>query len=103
MTTTESKWAARVEAWRSSEKTAEEFASGQGFEPSTLRYWASRLRAAARKRPTPAVRMARVVRPEGTQDAKSVEVIVGNARIAVMRGFDAELLREVVAALGAGR
>jgi len=38
MATTQEKWAERVRAWRSSGKTAEEFASEFEFEPSTLRY-----------------------------------------------------------------
>jgi len=45
MTPTETKWAARIEAWRASAKTAEEFAAGQGYEPSTLKFWASKLRS----------------------------------------------------------
>ncbi len=45
MTATEAKWAARVRDWRASGKSAEAFAVGQAFESSTLRYWASRLKA----------------------------------------------------------
>jgi len=44
MTETEAKWAARVLEWRESGKAAEEFAEGRGFEASTLRFWASRLK-----------------------------------------------------------
>ena len=47
----------------------------------------------------PRVRMARVVRRAGsTTDA--LTVCVGSARVEVRPGFDAGLLRELVAALG---
>lgn len=76
MATTQEKWAERVRAWRSSGKTAEEFASEFDFEPSTLRYWSSRLKsagssaavtpietAAKRARIQPTAMIARVVSP----------------------------------------
>src|SRR5437868_760335 len=47
MTETEAKWTERVREWRASAQTAEQFAQGRGFEASTLRYWASRLRTKA--------------------------------------------------------
>jgi hypothetical protein len=53
------------------------------------------------------VALARVVRraaprAEAPQSAE-LEVTIGGARVVVRQGFDAELLREVVAALGASR
>jgi hypothetical protein len=60
------KWAGRVSEWRRSGKLVEEFAEGKGFQASTLRYWASRLKK-AKSEPVgtaPVVRMARVVRRE---------------------------------------
>lgn len=106
MTPTAAKWNERVRDWRASGKTAEAFAVGQNFEPTTLRYWASRLKTEAASKPsTP---MARVVRvgPRALRDSaggSGLEVAVGDARIVVRRGFDAELLRQVAAALGAAR
>jgi putative endopeptidase len=47
MAGTQARWAERVQAWRASGKTAEEFATGLNFEASTLRYWASRLKSDA--------------------------------------------------------
>ena len=90
---------------------------GQAFEPSTLRYWASRLKASVaapttlQEVPGPkAVAMARVVRrrrspPVAVRGAETVEIAIaiGAARITVGRGFDPELLRHVVAALGGGQ
>jgi hypothetical protein len=106
MTPTAAKWDERVRDWRASGKTAEEFAVGQNFEASTLRYWASRLKTEGPSKS--AMAMARVVRRESRTVRKDavggeVEVIVGEARIVVRRGFDAELLRDVTAALGATR
>jgi transposase len=114
MTETEAKWAERIRRWRASGKTAKEFAGGQGFEGSTLRYWASMLKRrdsskrakavaarAPQTRPVAAtpVRLVRV-RPMRRAPAGSMVVAVGAARIELRRGFDHALLREVVATLG---
>jgi hypothetical protein len=117
MTTTEAKWTARVREWRESGKSAEAFAEGRQFEASTLRYWASRLKRSAPTTtpdvapaaPKPAVTMARVVRRRrgrpaaGARVSTELAIAIGDARIMVSHGFDAELLRAVVAALGGGR
>ena len=44
MTETETKWSERVREWKSSGRTAKEFAEGRDFKASTLVYWASCLR-----------------------------------------------------------
>lgn len=104
MTETQAKWAARVSEWRQGGKPAEEFAEGRGFEPSTLRYWASRLkRGTGVAAETPAVRMARVVRRSESMDSATacagIVVEIGTARVTIRRGFDQLLLREVVESL----
>lgn len=112
MTDTEAKWKDRVQAWRSSGKTAEAFVADEDFEASTLRYWASRLKgelkasgAAVSSAPSQ-VAMARVIRRRRSRataspsSASELELVVGGARITVGRGFDAGLLREIVLALG---
>lgn len=102
MTETETKWSNRVQEWKASGRTAEEFAQGQGFEPSTLRFWASKLRqvkTAPVMERVPRVRMARVI-PAAAGSEDTLVVVVGAARVAVRAGFDVALLREVVAALG---
>ena len=83
---------------------------GQPFKPSTLKWRASVQRRAGERQPkgralTESIRMARVVsRSRVTQRASSGLVVeVSGARIALARGFDAELLAEVVRALGASR
>jgi transposase len=111
-TSTAAKWSERVREWRASGKTAEEFASAFEFEASTLRYWASRLKTEAAGVAVPTI--ARVVRRRAQPSAslpglrefsaeRAVEVVVGSARILVRPGFDAELLRQVAAALGSLR
>lgn len=105
MTETEAKWAGRVLEWRESGKGAEEFAEGRGFEASTLRFWASRLKnkKAESTERTPVVRMARVVRAappaQSTAGDACIVVEVGQVRVAVRRGFDVSVLREIIAAL----
>jgi len=101
-------WNERVRAWRASGQAAPEFAAGRGFEASTLRYWASRLRRRpAEEAPTPAdgarVRMVRVTPVATSAVTKPVTVSIGAARIDVHAGFDRELLRAIVDALGGGR
>ena len=109
MTETQAKWAERVQAWRASGKTADEYASAFEFQASTLRYWASRLKTESAEKPTVMARVVRrpsralVVEPVGAGIQSEVEVAVGGARILVRRGFDAELLRQVAAALGTAR
>jgi hypothetical protein len=109
MTETETKWAGRVSEWRQSGKAAEEFAEGRGFEASTLRFWASRLKK-VKAEPggnPPVVRLARVVRrsrlPLVDGADAGVVVEVGRARVTVRRGFDPSVLREVLDALQGGR
>jgi transposase len=106
MTSTEAKWSARVSEWRASGQTAKEFCEGKDFTAGGLRYWSSRLRQGKEKATaTEAVRIARVVRAESLPapiDA-SLFVEVAGARVGVQRGFDPEVLRAVVAALGGGR
>lgn len=109
MTSTEEKWSERVRDWRASGKTAEEFAAAFDFEASTLRYWASRLKTGTEKAPV----LAQVIRRQRRTPSSSpgavaerspeVEVVIGTARIVVRRGFDVELLQQVVAALGGRR
>lgn len=103
MTKTEATWAERVRAWRASGQTAWEFAQGRGFEASTLRYWASRLRRDGLDAPpkTPRVRLLRVTPAPAA--APSLVVAVGAAQIEVRTGFDRALLRDVIDALGGSR
>lgn len=108
MTDNEMKWAVRIREWKESGKSPEEFAQGQGYEGSTIRYWASRLRRAqtatiATGETAPSistVRMARVA-PSKAAIENTLAVSVGDAVVHVRPGFDGTLLREIVAALRA--
>ena len=109
MRTRAAEWSERVRAWRESGQSAEEFAkAGAGYRPTTLRWWASELARRSspsktrRRRSRPTVTMARVVR-RAKQVEGAIAIRVGSAVIAVHRGFDAQLLRDVVSALGSGR
>lgn len=114
------RWGELVAAWESSGQTAEAFASAHGVTERTLRWWkfelARRANNEPRRRPprrdsasmpgrgvvfAPVVRRgARAV--EGSRAGSSMSglaVVAGGARIVVERGFDGQLLREVVRAL----
>ena len=111
MTGTEAKWAERVREWRESGKRAEEFAAGQPFAASTLRWWGTELRRRVEggggrggEESIPMARVVRRVRPRVPESGPGgVVVEVSGARITVARGFDAELFSEVVRALAGAR
>lgn len=108
------RWAEYVAQWEASGGSARAFAQGHGIAQASLRWWKSELARRSRDEParrspgpTPKrelrVAIARVVRdgeqPPAEQEPTEVTVTVGEARIVVQRGFDAELLRAVVDAL----
>jgi hypothetical protein len=112
MTKTDARWLERIRQWKESGKTAEEFAVGQPFKASTLKWRAAELRRTegGGKRygkgsaVDGSVRFARVVSVPRSRDktavpSGSVVVEVSGARISLSRGFDAALLVEVVRAL----
>ena len=118
MTETEAKWSERIRQWKESGRKAAEFTAGQPYKATTLVWWATELRRRARvgeqpskpQRATRKIRMARVVpvsRAGATAPAPGgsarLVVEVSGARISLERGFDAELLGEVVRALGGTR
>lgn len=102
MKSTEEVWAERVAGWRASGLTAPQFTEGKPFTASGLRYWASRLKKVSSPRKA-GVTLARIVRPDEETKARTlvaVEISAVGPRVVVERGFDAALLRAVVAALG---
>lgn len=80
-----------VEGWRASGQSAAVYAKTRGYSMSSLMRWASRERGESGQR------FVRVEVASRTTSELSVEV--GGARIRVTFGFDAALLREVIAAL----
>jgi hypothetical protein len=123
MTETEAKWCERVKEWKASGQTAKAFAQGRDFKPSTLTYWAYRVRqiagcpvgpatreeAATGLATTSQVRMVRV-RPTrmrrgaaaagASTPSATMVIAIGAARVEVRSGFDRALLAQVVEALG---
>lgn len=107
----EAEWAERVAAWRKSGLRADEFVKGQDYRAKTLVWWSSELARRARKRSeakgTAArqsqrkVRLGRVWVTQATESGLLVRV--GAAEVMVQRGFDGQLLAEVVQALGGAR
>ncbi len=106
------KWAELIAEWESSGSSAREFADERGIAEASLRWWKSELARRARHEParrSPGPRergarpvaLARVVRTRPSAPAAPSElvVVIGAARIAVQRDFDAAHLRAVVRAL----
>jgi hypothetical protein len=91
-------WRREVEGWRASGESMEAYARRRGYSKSSLGRWSSAYR------PAPTDDAPRMVRLEVARAAAvsraSVVVQIGGARVVVEPGFDAELLREVVDALG---
>lgn len=108
MTQTESKWAERIQEWKSSGQSAEDFARGREFKASTLRWWAGRfgrgaIGEAARAKAPAAKGSVRIARVVSSKKADTLTVRVGGAHIEVRTGFDHGLLRELVAVLTGGQ
>jgi hypothetical protein len=100
------RWSKRVEAWRASGETAEEFSGHEGYAANTLRWWASKLKR------EPEVRLARVIRsapvalPEVATSRPPgmivIEAMRVGARIAIEGGADRTTLAMVFELLGLG-
>jgi hypothetical protein len=109
--TTRATWAARIEEWRRSGKTAKEFAEGHPFSGGTLTWRASQLKregGVRSKRRVSSVRSSRarskvvfaeVVRRSLPAQSAALMVEVGGARVSVSAGCDSALLRDVLLAL----
>lgn len=89
-------WAKRVSEWRASGETAGAFASGRGFAPSTLRWWASRL---ARNESG----LVRVVTAAPAVVRSAIAIELAGARVLVTAGFDRAALADVLAVLREAR
>lgn len=79
-----------VDGWRASGLSAVAYAAGRGYSAGTLRIWAADL----------ALEEPKFVRLElATPQPAELTVEIAGARVLLRRGFDAALLRDVVAAL----
>lgn len=93
-------WAKRVKQWKRSGLRAIEFAEREGFKAKTLWWWNWRLER----------ELADVVKPAFIEvvpaptamgvSASTLEVMVGDARVAVPIGFDEETLRRLLRVVG---
>jgi hypothetical protein len=105
--TSAAEWAERVQAWRASGLTSNEFCRGRSFSARALLWWSSQLR---RKRGSassvgePRVVLARVVREGGAPALTAraaIKLEVGGARVEVPPGTDRATLSMVLEALRA--
>jgi hypothetical protein len=108
-------WTKRVERWRASGLTAEEYAREIGVKANTLRHWswlvgqkrrardrAPARRVAGRVQPAFVEVVTAPAAPAATASGELIEIVVRDAiRIRVPTGFDAEVLRRVIATLEA--
>lgn len=85
-----------VSAWRASGKSAAAFARSLDVSVSSLQRWATEAKKDQARGPIVAFARVSVV-PQAAPS--SIVVEVGQARLAVQRGFDAALLRQIVSAL----
>lgn len=113
MRDTKIKWRRRVESWRASGQTADEFAADHGVTASTLRWWASQLKrevatpstSASPSPAAPLVRMARVIRAPSSFTSRGsvvIDVLDLRTRVTVEAGVERETLAAVFGALGIG-
>lgn len=91
----DSKSASHVRAWRASGLSAAAYAAERGIPATSLRYWARQLKDTSAESE---VRLARVVTPATALD-EPILIEAHGVRIAVRRGFDRDVLRDVLAIL----
>jgi transposase len=97
-------WERRVAQWKRSGLTAKVFAAQQGFNVHTFRGWSSSLQRPTARAVEPGFVRLVAVGSTSVQPAESatIDVVLTSGRIVRVRaGFDAALLRDVVAALEA--
>lgn len=101
-------WRSRVDEWRASGMTAEAFAAEQDFPVGTLRSWSSRLGREEKRTSTPAIRLARVVRPPAAPVSGAahgglvIELTGGSARVFVEGRVDRLALAAVLDVIRGG-
>ncbi len=100
-------WRDRVERWKESGLSAQEFATQEGIDrPQALAWWANefkqRERGAGRGRRSPIVRLMKVSEMPGASRGADVEIMLPNgARVAVGPQSDEQALLIALRALGA--
>jgi len=101
MTATEQKWTERIEGWRESGLTSEQFSEGREFSADGLRHWAYKLGKTKRRRPrgeVPELRIVRVVRAKEEAAARAARPKVRMVAAAVTAPAAAATARATVPA-----
>jgi transposase-like protein len=101
---TQERWMAQVQAWRSSGKTLSGWAREHGVSHYALRYWKRRAEGKARSVGKPKTSKSQApkfiaVRADSPAPGTSIELLVGAVRVAVPAGFDPHTLVAVLAVL----
>lgn len=106
---TREQWEARVQRWQRSGMDAASFAAREGVAPERLRWWRWQLglgpraqRAAETPRFVEVVLEGRSEPPVSARAEAELELVIGQRRVLVRPGFDAESLRRVLAVLEEG-
>lgn len=97
-------WAKRVERWRDSGLTAEQFASEIGINANTLKFWSYKVSKAvaaaptrARKAPAPSSLVE--VTSAVTAESRFELELAGGRRVSIPPGFDPSALERLLAVL----
>ena len=107
--TSADEWRKRVERWRESGLTAEQFATETGINAGTLRFWSYRVAKEARgETPASRRRAPKVVAPSsfvevqaaGTMSATFELELDGGRRLRIPTAFDASALARLLDVLG---
>lgn len=111
MQTDREEWRRRIERWRDSGLTAEEFASELGIKAGTLKFWKYKLgkeqrmtRGSARTAEGGRTRASLPlveVRPSAAMAASGFELELGNGRrLRIPASFEAQALEQLLTVLG---
>ncbi len=88
----------RVGSWRRSGETAKAFAARYGWNPSSLRWWASQ----ERRRGADGVAFVEVTPPEPSRTKSGLDVLLANGRRLRVRGdVDPDMVARLARALEA--
>ena len=107
--TSADEWRKRVERWRESGLTAEQFASETGINAGTLRFWGYRIAkeargeaVASRRRPPKVAATASFVEVQGAEMVSATFELElgGGRRLHIPTAFDASALARLLDVLG---
>jgi len=103
--TTQERWRAHVDAWKSSGLSCKDYAARAGVNPRTLTWWKSKLASTGVMGPasTSFVEVTQQLAAPASAEAGVIELDVGSARIRVRGRVEAEALARVLDVLEARR